>query len=84
MKPINLSKNIRSLIALMLIGFVMIWLLLVLAMGHANPEFIDRTTNSLISLVSGTVIGFYFAANHQPHPTESITKTSPDNPSEPK
>lgn len=75
MRPDLLRKNIRSIIALMFVGFVMLWLLLILLLGYANPAFIDRTTATLFGILGGGIMGFYFASNHTPPNTTTINAT---------
>mgnify|MGYP006266669585 CR=1 FL=1 len=58
-----LRKNIRSIIALIVIGYCVLFDFIVLGIGNSN-DLIDRmvTANNSVLMF---VLGYYFSANHQ-------------------
>jgi hypothetical protein len=64
MKNANwLSRNVRSIIGLMVVTYVLNFLTLVLVFKLGTPDLIDRMETSLNNVLM-FVLGYYFSANH--------------------
>ncbi len=64
-QPNWLSKNVRSIIALVIVAYALNFFSMILILHYANEQLIDRMETSLNNLVM-FVLGFYFSANHHP------------------
>jgi hypothetical protein len=64
MKKANwLSSNVRSIIGLIVIVYILNFFSLILLFGYGSQELIDRMETSLTNVMM-FVLGYYFSANH--------------------
>lgn len=62
-KPNWLSANVRSVIGLIVIIYILNFFSLILLFGYGSQELIDRMETSLTNVMM-FVLGYYFSANH--------------------